>query len=114
MKLIHTVVGLVVGLTLGVSGTAIADGTFDNSTPPSTHGMWMDRPCIDQPTDIPKPRNCFWNDTMGLTDIHGDQSHVGFWIRRLPRQHLICWFHAVEGGYGPKDDMCYGTTKVIH
>lgn len=108
-NLVHTTVGLVVGLGMGACGTAAASGVFDSSTPPTPTG-WMTRPCKDAPLDGPRLQNCYWNNTMGLTDGSGNDIDSGFWIWKVPNQPLKCWIYSPDDE-GTTSSHCYTVAK---
>ena len=89
-------------------GVAVGATVFDPSTPPpSPH--WMTRPCKTNLTDIARPRNCYWNSTMGLTQSDGTTYQGGFWIRKIPGEPVVCYLYA-PNTYGQRD-ACYPTTE---
>jgi hypothetical protein len=96
----------VTALTVGV-GVAVADTAFDSSKPPPL-ARWMTRPCQVTPSSAPRLHNCYWNDTMNVTDAGGHHITTGFWIRKMPDQPLVCYF------FSPIEtdnvDTCYATT----
>lgn len=111
-KYIYMLVGLLVGLAMSAT-TAFAAGVFDSSTPP-TSAPWMTRPCIHNPTDAPRLQNCYWNNTMGLTDAAGNHIDAGFWIYKLPHQPLVCYIYSPDDytwAQGRPDEKCYSTTS---
>lgn len=88
---------------------------FDNQTPPASP-PWMARPCKTTMTGVPREANCYYNPHMGLTTATGEVSDIGFWIRKIPGQHLTCWlFSADSKSEQPYTnwhwDECYGSAE---
>lgn len=90
------------------ASTAVAAVTFDNSTPPSSPS-WMTRPCLADPAASPLIRNCYWNNTMGYDDPSAGDPNVGFWVRKIPHQRIICYLHSPDDDATPAADQCYVT-----
>lgn len=101
--------GVIAVLALS-TGTALATGVFNND-PPTSAG-WMTRPCKDAPDDTTiKEQNCFWTTSMGTwTDANNNPITVGFWIRKMPGQPLICYFYSPDDVTPSSSDRCYSTT----
>lgn len=109
MRKILITTALLLGVLLGSVGIAFA--AFDNSPP--TPAGWMTRPCKDSADDQTiLTQNCYWTTGMGTwTDANGNPVTVGFWIRKMPNQPLICYFYSPDQQLQTShDDTCYTTT----
>lgn len=111
--MVKIIVAVITAALIGIGGTAVAEDAFNSSKHP-TLAPWMNRPCIVNAADTPRLQNCYWNNTMGLTNGNGDHIAAGFWIRKMPHQPLVCYFMSPDD-YTTMDkgDRCFSTTGSV-